>query len=152
MSDPFIALTADAASDRLAGVLTDLFRTNLTYWYTASAFHWNTVGYDFPEFHALFGEVYEIAEGEIDALAEWIRRFDNDVPQAVQTVGYEGGMVKDFVEGVQILLEMTETFILSLKDACTVAENLNEQGLLNYLAGLIDVHQKLRWKFRSILA
>ena len=129
-----------------------LFLSNLSYWYTASAFHWNTVGMDFPQFHALFQEAYEVAEAEVDAMAEWIRRMDADVPQMVAEVGYDGLVVKDFSVGVSVLLEMTEGYLSDLKDACTIAEELNEQGLLNHLAEQIDAHQKLRWKFRSILA
>lgn len=139
-------------SDRLVAALTDLFTANLNYWYTASAFHWNTVGYDFPEFHAFFAEAYGLAEGEIDAIAEWMRRFDADAPQSMPMVGLPGTTVKDFIRGVETLLDLSLEFIDKLKSASLVANELNEQGALNYFASLMDAHQKAVWKYRSILA
>ena len=154
MTEPFISVTADGTpgTSRLVAALNDLFLTNLSYWYTASAFHWNTVGYDFPQFHAFLNEVYEMAEAEIDAIAEWLRRFDADAPQAVPSIGLPGTTVKDFARAVEILMEMSESFIGQLKSASLVANELNEQGALNYFASLMDAHQKAVWKFRSILA
>lgn len=132
--------------------ITGLFTANFSYFYKAGAFHWNTVGFDFPEFHAFFGEVYECAEGAIDGLAEWLRRFEADAPQMLPNVGQDGAVVKDFKQGVQILLADSEAFIQMLKDASVIAGALNEQGVLNYFADLMDKHQKLRWKYRSILS
>lgn len=132
--------------------ITGLFTANFSYFYKAGAFHWNTVGFDFPEFHAFFGEVYSCAEGAIDGLAEWLRRFEADAPQMLPNVGQDGAVVKDYKQAVQILLADSESFIQMLKDASLVASALNEQGVLNYFADLMDKHQKLRWKYRSILS
>lgn len=37
------------------------------------AFHWNIEGRDFPVLHKLFGDLYEMAYGHIDELAERVR-------------------------------------------------------------------------------
>lgn len=147
-----VAAAGEPGSARLVAALSDLFTANLNYWYTASAFHWNTVGYDFPEFHAFLAEAYGLAEGEIDAIAEWMRRFDADAPQSMPTVGLPGSTVKDFVRAVEVLMEMSLSFIGKLKSASLVADELNEQGALNYFAMLMDAHQKAVWKYRSILS
>lgn len=138
--------------DELNTALVGLFTANFSYFYKAGAFHWNTVGFDFPEFHSFFGEVYDTAEGAIDSLAEWLRRFDADAPQMLSNVGQDGAVIKDFKQGVEVLLSDSEAFIQMLKDASVIAAALNEQGVLNFFADLMDKHQKLRWKYRSILA
>lgn len=145
--------TAEFATQaELVAAVTELFTDNFNYYYKAAAFHWNAVGWDFPEFHGFFGEVYSAAGEEIDALAEWLRRFDAQAPQSLAKVGQDGPVVTDFKQGVQLLLADTEAYIGKLKAACTIANELNEQGALNYFAALMDAHQKLRWKYRAILA
>jgi starvation-inducible DNA-binding protein len=143
--------TFQATNADLVAALDELFRDNFNYYYKSAAFHWNTTGFDFPEFHGFFGDIYEMAQHEIDGLAEWLRRFDAQAPQMLPKVGQDGAVVTDFRAAVQILLADSEAYIAKLKAASLVANELNEQGALNYLATLMDCHQKLRWKYRSIL-
>lgn len=135
----------------LNDAITELFNDNFSYYYKAHSFHWNILGEDFPQYHNFFGNVYERALDQVDSLAEWLRRFDANPPQVLQKIGQDGMLVTDFHQGVQILLADSEAYVGKLKAASLIASELNEQGILNFFAELIDEHQKENWMFKSIL-
>ena len=130
--------------------LRSLFDANFEHYATAHGSHWNVVGYNFPEQHAFLQGVYEAAQGRIDDIAEWIRRFDAPAPTVIGPGGTDM-VLGDFCEIVTVLLGQTESFIELLKALNIVADAANEQGLVNFLAELQDETQKRRWMLRSIL-
>ena len=130
--------------------LRGLFELNLNHYATAHGAHWNVVGYNFPEQHAFLQGIYEAAQGRIDDIAEWIRRFDAPAPTVFGPAGLNM-VLDDFCEIVTVLLGQVEEFVAALKDLLVAADAVNEQGLVNFLAELQDESQKRRWMLRSIL-
>jgi starvation-inducible DNA-binding protein len=49
------------------------------------------------------------------------------------------------------LYDDNEKIVALLKESFTVAEEENEQGVADFIAGRIDAHGKHRWMLRSIL-
>jgi len=152
-SGQFDANTTQFATQAdLVTILGELFSDNFTFYFKAHAFHWNVLGDDFPQYHSFYGDIYEKVWGRADDIAEWMRRFDAFAPQSLQNVGQLDAMtVTDVQQGIQILMTDSEAFVMKLKAASVVATNLNEQGVLNFFAELMDEHQKLQWMLRSIL-
>lgn len=125
--------------------------------FRAHGFHWNVSGPNFAPFHELFGEIYEMVEGEIDPVAEHLRMLgpvspfrledfvaDRSLDDSEQTSQEPVAMAEDLqVRNVAVIDTIT--------DAYYAAEEIDEPGLCNFLQDLIDAHKKLDWQLRMIV-
>lgn len=123
----------------------------------AQQFHWNVEGPNFPQYHEFFGNFYEeVYSNSIDRIAELVRQLDEYAPGSLtrfaelsqisdQTkVPRAELMFKELYEDNAIMLGM-------YKQAFHVAEEVDEQGIANFIAERIDAHAKHQWMLRSIL-
>ena len=132
-------------------VLADTFAMYLK----AHNYHWNVEGPNFPQYHEFFGNLYEELHGAVDPIAEEIRSLD----------AYAPGSFSRFLELTEIedetnvpmaremalkLLRDNDTVLNTLNVAFKLAEQFDRQGLADFLAGRIDVHNKHAWMLRSI--
>lgn len=127
--------------DCLKGLLNSVF----DFYTTAHQFHWNLVDADFPEYHGFLEEIYEDAHSSVDPLAENIRKLDDLValsPKAPPSGTALGQMLHE-------LLSSNDAIIAQYKDAIDEADKQREQGILNFLADRLDMHQKWRWQIKS---
>lgn len=136
---------------QLAVILSD----TVAYKFAAQGYHWNVKGPNFYQFHEFFGELYEDAEGAIDPTAENIRKLGFDAPYALgdflSLATYEPRIVTgDPVEMSRVLYEMNCNFVNTLTMAFETASALNYQGIADFLAGRIDIHQKFCWQLGTI--
>ena len=116
--------------------------------------HWNVMGPDFPEFHEFFGEIYEDIDGSIDPFAENIRKLGAISPSRLfefarmsniedTEVGYMCiDLAKDILVANAVMLN-------GLKRAFDVANQANEQGIANFIAERIDMHEKWDWQLTA---
>ncbi len=122
----------------------------------AQNFHWNVEGSNFPQYHQFFGDYYSDVYGSVDSVAEYIRALDAYTPGSL--VRYcELSCIEEqtkipraqlmFAELYENNLQMIE--LLKVCFAC--AEECNEQGIADFIAGRLDSHGKLGWQIRSIL-
>jgi starvation-inducible DNA-binding protein len=125
--------------------------------FIAHGYHWNVKGKHFSQLHEFFEEIYEDYDSAIDPLAESIRKLGYDAPY----------LLTDFVEispfpeptritsdahaMIQSLYEVNGELLKSIKKAFDTANSANEQGIANFLAERIDMHQKWAWQLRSSL-
>ncbi len=123
----------------------------------AQNFHWNVEGPDFPQYHQFFGDYYsEVYDNTIDKLAEIIRQLDSYTPGSITRYA-ELSQIADQVKIPRAELMMQELYhdnaiILNMyKQAFHVAEEADEQGIADFIAGRIDAHAKHQWMLRSIL-
>lgn len=126
----------------------------VTFYFMAHGYHWNVEGPDFSQYHSLFGDIYEDVYPSIDGIAENIRKLDDYAPFSLQkfldlrTLEFKDvnpnpkAMSKSLLEANESLLE---TFSKAFKEA----EKQDEQGLMDYLAGRIDMHKKWSWQLRA---
>jgi DNA-binding ferritin-like protein len=124
--------------------------------FSAQRAHWNVQGIDFSEFHDLFGEIYEETYAAVDPLAENIRKvggFPLTLSEMEDTASFEDAT--DTTNARRLAADLYEKngeYIEVLKMAFDVASKENEQGVADYLAGLIDAHQKLNWQLNATLS
>jgi starvation-inducible DNA-binding protein len=133
-------------------VLADTFAMYLK----AHNYHWNVEGSNFPQYHDFFGKLYEELHGAVDPIAEEIRSLD----------AYAPGSFTRFLELTEIqdetnvpmaremaakLLADNQIVLNTLNMAFKLANEFDKQGLADFVAGRIDVHNKHAWMLRSIL-
>ncbi len=141
----------------LADTLKILLATTYALSIKAQNFHWNCEGPDFPQYHEFFGNYYEEVYGNtIDKLAEIIRQQDSYTPGSILRYA-ELSQIQDQTKIPRAMLMMEELFqdnatILDMyKQAFHVANEADEQGICDFIAGRIDAHAKHAWQLRSIL-
>jgi starvation-inducible DNA-binding protein len=138
--------------------ITRLLQAQTFIYYTkAHGYHWNVEGILFDQFHDMFSDVYEDAWAAVDQYAEWVRIFDQyavfDVMSILATSGikYEDGVLNNPIDMLNSLSDSNDKLIADLKVAFDYANTAGEQGIADFFAGRITVHEKWRWKFNSSL-
>ena len=122
----------------------------------ARNFHWNVEGPDFPQYHAFLDDLYTEVYDATDQCAEIIRQLDSYAPGSLARFN-ELSFIEDQTKIPRAalmmaeLLDDNERIITYLKETFHVAEEEDEQGVADFIAGRIDVHGKHRWMLRSIL-
>jgi len=141
----------------LADTLKTLLATTYALSIKAQNFHWNVEGPDFPQYHSFFGDYYsEVYDNTIDKLAEIIRQLDSYTPGSITRYA-ELSQIEDQTKIPRAELMMQELYhdnaiVLNMyKQAFHVAEEADEQGICDFIAGRIDAHAKHQWMLRSIL-
>lgn len=142
--------------DELIDAMKRYFATHFQYYTKAHGFHINVVGPDFTEFHQLFAEVYEDAQGAVDEIGEHIRAIEGLAPMSLERI-QELGRIKDATESPKAL-KMTEELLADTQIVCDhleechdIATEYKKYGLINFLEGRLDTHAKIMWKLRSTL-
>ena len=137
--------------DLMKKILADTFVTYLK----AHNFHWNVEGANFIQFHDFFGDLYEELHGAVDPIAEEIRALNAYVPGSM-TRFIELAEVQDqtnILQPVAMCFELSkdnEIILADLNVAFELATQMKIQGLANFLADRIDIHNKHAWMLRSI--
>lgn len=141
----------------LADTLKTLLATAYVFSIKTQNFHWNVEGPDFPQYHQFLGDLYsEVYDNTIDKLAEIIRQLDVYSPGSLTRFA-ELSQIQDQVKIPRAELMLKELYednaiILGMyKQAFHVAEQADEQGIADFIAGRIDAHAKHQWMLRSIL-
>ena len=130
--------------------LADTFSMFLKTW----NFHWNCEGPSFPEYHKLFGDIYEELFAGVDGLAEQIRSIDEYSPGSYSRFK-ELTNVEDEVKiptasvMIEKLLATNDQVIDSLNKAIEQAKIANNEGLINFLGGRLEIHAKHGWFLRA---
>jgi starvation-inducible DNA-binding protein len=118
-------------------------------------FHWNVEGPNFPQYHKFFGKLYEELHGSIDPIAEQIRALDSYAPGSMTRLielaeVQDQTIIPSSIAMAAELLRDNEIILQDLQVVFELAEELNKQGLADFVAGRIDVHNKHAWMLRSI--
>ena len=141
----------DTLQEIMKKVLADTFALYLK----AHNYHWNVEGSNFPQYHEFFGNLYEELHGAVDPIAEEIRSLDAYAPGSF-TRFMELTEIEDEISvpaGVEMarrLMTDNERVIATLNVAFKLAGQLDKQGLADFIAGRIDIHNKHAWMLRSI--
>lgn len=143
----------EALAPQLAKLLADA--VNLSY--LAQGAHWNVKGSDFYQMHEFFGEIYEDVSSSIDPLGENILKLGYDAPYLLSDFSTFTSIkpmrvtTGDKIEFAQALYVANQEMIGCLNTAYKIADGCNQQGVADFLAGRIDMHQKWEWQLRSTL-
>lgn len=126
-------------------------------YFKAHSYHWNVEGVNFSQYHSFFGDLYSSLHSSIDDIAEQIRALDVYAPISLEDLYSSKTIVEDSAkpvgarEMVSNLLDANNEVINSLQIAFDTATTENNQGLLDFIAGLLDAHAKHGWMLKSFL-
>lgn len=141
----------------LADALKTLLATSYAFVIKAQNFHWNVEGPDFPQYHKFLGDLYsEVYDNAIDQTAEYVRVLGSYTPGSITRFA-ELSLIPDQTKIPRAELMIAELYedndkITNMwKQAFLLAEEANEQGIADFIAGRIDAHGKHGWMLRSIL-
>jgi starvation-inducible DNA-binding protein len=123
----------------------------------AQLFHWNVEGPDFVQLHEFFGNIYEeVYDNAIDQTAEYIRTLDDYTPGS-----FERFMELSVITGqtkiprarlmIEELLANNGQLIELLNQCFAEAEQENQQGIADFVAGRLTEHGKHGWMMKSLL-
>ena len=132
------------------------FASEYSYFVKAQFFHWNVEGSNFPQYHELFGNIYEEVYGNIDAFAENLRKLGTYAPGSFDRLS----MLSRIDDETQImpaermlaeLLADSERMCEMFKVVFMLSEQANEYGLSDFIAGRQDAHRKHAWMLKATL-
>ena len=117
--------------------------------------HWNVMGENFEQYHALFGGIYEDAFDALDSIAEEIRKMDvfvENLTNMVMNASFKDDATetdpKSLAESLlQKNMALNET-ILAAFAACSA---VNAQGTADIMAARDGMHKKWSWQLKSSL-
>lgn len=125
-------------------------------YFKAHSHHWNVEGMNFSQLHEFLGELYQEIFDSVDTTAEELRALQEYAPKTLsemyqfKTIN-EGNIATTDREMLEDLLNANTGVMDSLNKAIDNATAVNDQGLMDYLAGRLDTHKKHGWMIRSHL-
>lgn len=140
--------------DKFINQLKIAFASEFSFYLKAHYFHWNVEGSNFPQYHELFGNIYEEVHESIDEFAENIRKAKGYTPGSLSRfstlteIDDETGVPTADAMIAELLADsdkMVEIFRMLFRES----ESQNEYGLSDFLAGRMDAHQKHSWMLRA---
>ena len=117
-------------------------------------YHWNVTGPDFAQYHDFLGKLYEEVWDSVDLYAEHIRPLNSYDPGSLGRFS-ELSLIADettIPSGVSMMSKLAQdnTVILEqLYKTVSLAEMEGKRGIINFLEGQIDYHDKLAWMLSS---
>lgn len=126
-------------------------------YFKAHSYHWNIEGMFFSMFHSFFGDLYDEVYSSIDQTAEHIRANMEYAPFSLNDVLSASTISEDTTRTLNAktmiynLLQANDEIIRSWNSAMKLAELENKQGLINYIAERLDIHEKHGWMLRSYM-
>jgi starvation-inducible DNA-binding protein len=141
--------------EKLVQSMREILGTAFSLYFKTHAFHWNVEGSDFPQLHTLFNSQYDEIWESVDDIAEHLRALDAYTPMSMERflelshVDSSGPAPVPARDMVLELMKDHETMIALLNAGIEAATEVNEQGIINFLAGRIEEHAKHRWMLRA---
>lgn len=123
--------------------------------FRAQSYHWNVEGMFFPMFHDFFGDIYDELFSSVDDLAERIRTIDGYAPISLAvvlrhaTIAEDQGKPESASEMITMLIRSCDETVASLNKAFSLAEQQQNQGLMDLLATRLDAMAKHAWMLKS---
>jgi len=127
------------------------------FYHQSHGYHWNIVGNDFQEYHALFETIYSDVYDALDPMAENCRKAGGLAPftlkDFLKLTSLKEREVKDFDAKIltEYLYEDNKIVLEDLISLFIIANEQNEQGIANFVAERIDMHNKWQWQLGASL-
>lgn len=117
-------------------------------------YHWNVEGADFYQYHKLFEKIYENVQESIDGFGEQVRTLNAYAPASFARF-VNLSKIKDETKiptgsvMVDRLIADNDVVIEQINETLKLAEKHNKQGMMNFLAGRLEQHEKWAYFLRS---
>lgn len=158
VSDKMVSIGIDEEQrGMIAQQLNMLLANEYALYIRTQKFHWNVVGPFFGPLHKLFNDQYEMLAENVDAVAERVRQLGfkaiGSLAEFKQNtmLAEEPGVNPNANSMIASLLEGHEAIIKSIRPIVTLTAQLNDMGTNNFLAGLLEKHEKAAWFLRAHL-
>lgn len=112
--------------------------------------HWNITGTEFPQYHELFARVYEMADGNIDPMAEQARGSGVEIPAKIfhDVPEIEWSSGKELIEE---LYKVVEDLCDALNKLHKDADEGEEYGILNIVEDLMTQTRTMKYLLGSVI-
>jgi starvation-inducible DNA-binding protein len=118
-------------------------------------YHWNIEGPDFAQYHDFLGDLYQEIDSAVDETAEKIRSLNSYAPGSFKrylelaTIQCEDNIISavEMLDRVKIDNDVLRN---KLKQVRNKAEASGEFGLVNFLEGRLDAHDKHAWMLKAL--
>ncbi len=142
--------------DKFHLILKTAFASEYVFAIKAQNFHWNVEGPNFPQYHELFGKIYEEVYESIDEFAENIRKVGTYTPASLQRFSMLTQIDDEtsIIPAEQMLAELyedSEKMVKMLKVVFEMSERVGEPAISDFIASRLDAHQKHSWMLRATL-
>ena len=143
--------------NELITTLRVLLANEFVSYYKAQAYHWNTEGIEFPQYHEFFGDLYADLYSTIDPTAEYIRILGEYAPCSLmelynyKTISEDSSVAPSVEQMLMGIGAANQALIENLNKLFDVATSAKEQGIADWAAGRLDAHKKHAWMIRSCL-
>ena len=140
----------------LVDLMKEVLATQFALYLKLQFFHWNVTGPNFPQYHDLFGKLYEEIWTSIDEVAEHIRSIRGFAPGSFSRFA-DLSAITDQIDVVpaeqmiSIAIYDNEKMLAVLLEAYKAAEAEGEAGLANFVQDRMDIHKKHGWMLRATL-
>ena len=140
--------------EELINIIKVLLADNITLKLKSHGYHWNVEGIEFSQYHELFEEIYTDYEQATDTYAEWLRKLDAYAPFKLSRfielneVG-EPEITSDPIMMSKDLLMANDMVTMKLNDAFDMATAQRQQGLANFFADRMTMHQRWHWQLSA---
>lgn len=140
--------------EQLVKAMKIAFSSEYAFYVKAQYFHWNVEGANFPQYHELFGGIYEEVQSAIDDFAENIRKLDAYTPGSFARFSVLSQIEDETAilpaeQMIAELLEDSDNMTQLLKRVFDMATAQGEEGLADFIAGRMDAHRKHSWFLRA---
>jgi HK97 family phage prohead protease len=154
--EPVAEEAVEPTKEYLAEELCSLMSNLVSAKFLAHGAHWNVKGVLFSQYHKFFQKIYEDYELAIDQTAENIRKLDVDAKFMLPEFVAETEIEATFIGGdpVQLSLAVYKANEILLKEIVTTldcADDLNQQGIYNFLADLQDRFGVWHWQLGAVI-
>jgi starvation-inducible DNA-binding protein len=156
---PNVGLTA-AQRTGVAELLTKTLADEYVLYTKTRNFHWNVSGMHFAALHKFFEQQYDLLDGKIDEIAEFIRYFGHPSPGSLREFLDATRLTEEPGTGdvsaevmVKSLLSDHEQIIRHLRaDIETAQTDFAAADVADFLTGLLEDHEKMAWMLRATAA
>jgi starvation-inducible DNA-binding protein len=114
-------------------------------------------GPNFPQYHELFGNIYEEVFGAVDTIAEHIRAMDSYAPGSLGRFAELSALEDereqpDAMSMIYRLKQDNDIILNNIIHAYVEAEAAGNHGWSNFLAERQSAHKKHGWMLKATLA
>jgi starvation-inducible DNA-binding protein len=147
----------DFDGNPLEMALKRLVADSVTAYHHAQGYHWNVKGQDFAQYHALFLSIYEDYLASIDPTAENLLKLGASAPYTHADLDRfrslpDVSATETPRDMATALLAINDGLRASTKSAFDQAAVADDQGMVDFLGGRLDILDKWSWQLRASIA
>jgi starvation-inducible DNA-binding protein len=142
-------------SEKLVDKLKVLLADVAVFYHAVHEFHWNVKGSDFYEYHKFYDEIVSDVYESIDPIAENVRKLGGTTNYhmsqliRISSLNEPAESASDSRSLTNELIRLNSNLIDMLNNVFSTANKENQQGVANFIAERIDMHQKWNWFLTS---